>query len=63
MYSFYLLDLDGNWWEILSNHVGGYSYAYDDSGRDITGQHDLALGNTDHVMNDEIAAKARDTAP
>jgi hypothetical protein len=32
-----VLDLDGNCWEILANRVGGYSYAYDDPGRDITG--------------------------
>lgn len=63
VYSFYLLDLDGNWWEILANRSGGYSYAYDDPSRDITGRHDLALGNTDHVMDDDIAAKVRDTAP
>ncbi|HWR49210.1 MAG TPA: VOC family protein [Pseudonocardiaceae bacterium] len=62
-YSFYLLDLDGNWWEILANRAGGYSYAYDDPGRDITGRHDLFLGNTDHVMDDEIAARVRDTVP
>jgi hypothetical protein len=36
-YCFYVLDLDGNCWEILANRVGGYSYAYDDPGRDITG--------------------------
>jgi catechol-2,3-dioxygenase len=41
--SFYLLDLDGNWWEILANRPGGYSYAYDDPGRDITGRHDASM--------------------
>ena len=61
VYSFYLLDRDGNWWEIVANRPGGYSYAYDDPGRDITGRHDLVLGNTDHVMDDEIAAKVRDS--
>lgn len=60
--SFYLLDLDGNWWEILANRAGGYGYAYDDPGRDITGRYDLELGNTEHVMDDEIAAKVRGTA-
>lgn len=63
VYSFYLLDLDGNWWEILASRARGYSYAYDDPGRDITGRHDLELGNTDNVMDDEIAAKVRDTVP
>jgi hypothetical protein len=45
----------------LANRAGGYSYAYDDPSRDITGRHDLALGHTDHVMDDEIAAKVRNT--
>ncbi|MBV9013189.1 MAG: VOC family protein [Pseudonocardiales bacterium] len=63
VYSFYLLDLDGNWWEIVANRVGGYSYTYDDPGRDITGRHDLVLGNTDNVLDDEIAAKVRHTLP
>lgn len=63
VYSFYLLDLDGNWWEILANRAGGYSYAYDDPSRDLTGRHDLALGDTDHVLDDEIAARVRDTGP
>jgi hypothetical protein len=30
----------------LANRAGGYSYAYDDPGRDITGRHDLELDNT-----------------
>lgn len=49
-YCFNVLDLGGNWWEILANRAGGYSYAYDDPGRDITGPHDLVLGDTDHMM-------------
>jgi hypothetical protein len=47
----------------LANRPSGYSYVYDDPGRDITARHDLVLGNTDHVMDDEIAARARDTVP
>ena len=63
-YSFYLLDLDGNWWEILANtRPGGYSHAFDDPGRDITGRHDLVLSNTDHVMDDDTAAKVRRVLP
>jgi catechol 2,3-dioxygenase-like lactoylglutathione lyase family enzyme len=58
-YSFYLLDLDGNWWEILAARPGGYSFAYDDPGRDITGRHDLRLGTTEHVLDDEVAARVR----
>jgi len=27
-YSFYIIDFDGNWWEILTNPEGGYSYVF-----------------------------------
>jgi catechol-2,3-dioxygenase len=33
-YSFYFLDLDDNWWEILANPRGGYSWMFA-KGRDI----------------------------
>jgi catechol 2,3-dioxygenase-like lactoylglutathione lyase family enzyme len=32
--SFYFLDLDNNWWEILCNPEGGYSWMFD-KGKDI----------------------------
>ena len=28
-YSFYVVDADGNWWEILTNPPGGYSYVFE----------------------------------
>ena len=28
-YSFYLIDADGNWWEILKNPKGGYNYVFE----------------------------------
>lgn len=28
-YSFYLIDVDDNWWEILENPKGGYNYVFD----------------------------------
>jgi len=28
-YSFYIIDFDGNWWEILTNPVDGYSYVFE----------------------------------
>ena len=28
-YSFYIIDADDNWWEILSNPEGGYSYVFE----------------------------------
>jgi catechol-2,3-dioxygenase len=36
-YSFYLKDLDGNWWEILTNPNGGYSWLFDQGG-DLQGK-------------------------
>ena len=30
VYSFYFQDLDGNWWEIVSNPSGGYSSMFDE---------------------------------
>jgi catechol-2,3-dioxygenase len=31
-YSFYFSDLDGNWWEILANPPGGYSWMFTQGG-------------------------------
>ncbi len=28
-YSFYIVDMDDNWWEILENPKGGYNYVFD----------------------------------
>lgn len=41
-YGFFLCDLDGNWWELLANPPGGYSYHYDDPARDLTGRTDFS---------------------
>jgi catechol 2,3-dioxygenase-like lactoylglutathione lyase family enzyme len=34
-YAFYIEDMDGNWWEFLTNPAGGYSYVFemDEDGR------------------------------
>ncbi|HZD65435.1 MAG TPA: VOC family protein [Acidimicrobiales bacterium] len=40
-FGFYLCDLDGNWWELLANPPGGYSYVYEDPARDLTGRGDF----------------------
>lgn len=40
-FGFYVLDLDGNWWELLANPPGGYSYVYEDPARDLTGREDF----------------------
>jgi catechol 2,3-dioxygenase-like lactoylglutathione lyase family enzyme len=41
-YSFYLQDLDGNWWEILYLPEGGYAFRFRDSRFDLTGRTDLS---------------------
>ena len=39
-YSFYLQDLDGNWWEICHLPVGGYDYRFS-ADVDLSGRDDL----------------------
>ncbi|MBT3992376.1 MAG: VOC family protein [Rhodospirillaceae bacterium] len=29
VYSFYIVDLDGNWWEVLKNPKGGYGHLFE----------------------------------
>lgn len=42
-HTFYFLDFDGNWWEIVAVRPGGYVADFDDKGDwDITGRHDVA---------------------
>ncbi|MFC9502817.1 VOC family protein [Streptomyces sp. NPDC057002] len=41
-FSFYLQDLDGNWWEICHLPQGGYAYRFDYPGVDLTGRDDLS---------------------
>ena len=40
VYSFYFQDLDGNWWEILANPLGGYSQMFDKPELDLTDHSD-----------------------
>ncbi|CDP86697.1 MULTISPECIES: VOC family protein [Mycolicibacterium] len=48
-YSFYLQDLDGNWWEICHLPEGGYAFRFDHPETELTGRDDLS--------NDEIRAR------
>jgi catechol 2,3-dioxygenase-like lactoylglutathione lyase family enzyme len=48
-YSFYLQDLDGNWWEICHLPEGGYAFRYDHPETELTGRDDLS--------DDEIRAR------
>ncbi|WP_063043348.1 VOC family protein [Nocardia pseudovaccinii] len=40
-FSFYLHDLDGNWWEICHLPEGGYAYRFNHPETDLTGREDL----------------------
>lgn len=40
-YSFYLQDLDGNWWEICHLPEGGYAFRFEHAETDLTGRDDL----------------------
>ena len=44
-YSFYFSDLDDNWWEILANPAGGYSWMFS-QGRDLES---WGAGKTDEI--------------
>ena len=40
-YSFYFVDLDGNWWEVVAVREGGYAADFSDKDWDLTGRHDV----------------------
>lgn len=56
-YTFYIEDLDGNWWEILENREGEYGGLYGDDAYDITGLRGLELSRTDHVFDKTVRAR------
>lgn len=62
-YSFYFQDLDGNWWEVQPGRGNGYSWMYEETGRDITGRHDLDIGPADHLFDDAFAERVRCASP
>ena len=41
-FSFYLQDLDGNWWEICHLPEGGYAFRFEHAETDLTGRDDLS---------------------
>jgi catechol 2,3-dioxygenase-like lactoylglutathione lyase family enzyme len=53
-YAFYFMDLDGNWWEIVSVGPGGYADTFHDKSCDLTGRHDLDLGRSGHVHDPAV---------
>jgi catechol 2,3-dioxygenase-like lactoylglutathione lyase family enzyme len=56
-YAFYFMDLDGNWWEIVSVGPGGYADMFRESSYDLTGRHDLQIAKSTHVSDPETRAR------
>ena len=54
-YAFYFVDLDENWWEILTNPQGGYSWMFS-QGRDLK---EWGAGDGDAVNPNDFAGKPR----
>jgi len=55
-YSFYFADLDDNWWEILANPKGGYSWMFK-PGRDLAA---WGGGKGDEVNPNEYKPRGKD---
>lgn len=55
-YSFYFADLDDNWWEILVNPAGGYSWMFA-QGRDLAA---WGGGKGDEVNPNEFKPRGKD---
>jgi catechol-2,3-dioxygenase len=55
-YSFYFCDLDDNWWEILTNPAGGYSWMFS-KGRDLAA---WGAGKDDGVNPNEYRQRAKE---
>ena len=54
-YSFYFNDLDGNWWEILTNPPGGYAWMFS-QGSDLKA---WGAGEGDQVNPNEFKQRSR----
>ena len=55
-YSFYFCDLDDNWWEILTNPAGGYSWMFS-KGSDLAA---WGAGKDDGVNPNEYRQRAKE---
>ncbi|TMH25897.1 MAG: VOC family protein [Betaproteobacteria bacterium] len=55
-YSFYFSDLDDNWWEILTNPAGGYSWMFS-QGRDLAA---WGAGKGDAVNPNEYKQRGKE---
>jgi catechol 2,3-dioxygenase-like lactoylglutathione lyase family enzyme len=54
-HTFYFMDFDGNWWEIVSVREGGYVADFDDKENwDLTGHHEAASWVDEWVNNKKL---------
>ena len=58
-YSFYFSDLDDNWWEILANPQGGYSWMFSE-GRDLAA---WGAGQGDEVNPNQYKPHGKEAKP
>jgi catechol-2,3-dioxygenase len=58
-YSFYFCDLDDNWWEILTNPAGGYSWMFS-KGSDLAA---WGAGKDDGVNPNEYRRRGKEPRP
>ena len=67
--TFYFLDMDGNWWEVVCAGPGGYVADFSNEDGDLSGRHDLAhwvdIWHNEkrlmHLHDPEVRAKARES--
>lgn len=66
-HTFYFMDMDGNWWEVVYTDAGRYVDDFSDANSDLTGRHDLEhwvdVWNNDrklmHMHDPEVRGKAK----
>lgn len=69
--TFYFLDLDGNWWEVVCSGEHGYVADFSNEDADLSGRHDLEEWNEIwnkkkklmHLHDPEIRAMAKKSKP
>jgi catechol 2,3-dioxygenase-like lactoylglutathione lyase family enzyme len=59
-HTFYFMDFDGNWWEIVAVRKGGYVADFDDQERDISGLHQVEEQWVADWVNDKVLRHTHD---
>jgi catechol 2,3-dioxygenase-like lactoylglutathione lyase family enzyme len=62
-FSFYLRDLDSNWWEICHLPEGGYAFRFEHPETDLTGRDDLSPDEIRSRFQNPLNHMPADTAP